>query len=440
MDENPVRKKISEGIKKFFDLKEDEKFVPGKTKVRYAGAVYGEEEINAIVDAALNGWFGLGKHAREFEKGLTDFIGCKETILANSGSSASLLATTSLTSNQLPDRLKPGDEVITPACTFPTTFNPIIQNNLKPVVIDIVPETYNIDAEKLSEAVSKKTRLIVLPHTLGNPTDMETVMKIANENQLWVIEDNCDALGSKYNGKMTGSFGIMGTLSLYPAHHITVGEGGAIFLNDMRFSKIVKSFRDWGRACYCESTEKNPFGACGMRFDWKLEGKGNLTYDHKYMYSNIGYNLKPTEIGVAMGSSQLKRLPEFIKTRKRNFRILSEELASLDNLFILPQSLPKADPSWFAFPLTIRDSKKIKRRELCSFLEKQNIETRYIFSGNLLRHPAYRETKVRVVGSLENSDRVLLNSFFVGVYPGNTEEKTKFIAEKIKEFSSGLTK
>ncbi|MBI2598238.1 MAG: aminotransferase class I/II-fold pyridoxal phosphate-dependent enzyme [Candidatus Diapherotrites archaeon] len=355
--------------------------MPGETKIRYAGAVYGYEEINAIIDSALNGWFGLGNYAREFEKGLAHFIGCKETILANSGSSASLLAITSLTSWQLVDRLKPNDEVITPACTFPTMFNPIIQNNLKPVVLDIIPETYNIDAENLSEAITNKTRLIVLPHTLGNPNDMDTVMKIAKEHEIWVIEDN---------------------------------------------SKIIKSFRDWGRACYCESTEKNPFGACGMRFNWKLEGKGNLTYDHKYMYNHIGYNLKPTEIQVAMGVHQLKRLPDFIKIRKRNFKILFEELSILDKYFIFPESHKKADPSWFAFPLTIRDVKKMDRRELCLFLEAQNIETRYIFSGNILRHPAYKNIKTKIIGNLKNSDRVLMNSFFVGIYPGNSEEQTKF--------------
>jgi len=259
-------------------------------------------------------------------------------------------------------------------------------------------------------------------------------MKIANESDLLVIEDNCDALGSKYGGKYTGTFGVMGTLSMYPAHHITVGEGGAIFLNDMRYSKIVKSFRDWGRACYCESTEKNPFGSCGMRFDWKLQGE--LKYDHKYMYSHIGYNLKPTEIQVAMGVAQLKRLPLFIEARKRNFKILFEELNSLDDLFILPHSLNKADPCWFAFPLTIKDTKKINRAKICEFLEKSQIETRYIFSGNLLRHPAYKDIKPRIVGELTNSDRVLTNSFFVGVYPGNSEEKTKFIAKKIKEFAT----
>ena len=277
-----------------------------------------------------------------------------------------------------------------------------------------------------------------MPHTLGNPNEMDTVMKIAKENNLFVIEDNCDALGSKYAGKFTGTFGIMGTLSLYPAHHITTGEGGAIFLNDLRFSKIIKSYRDWGRACYCESTETNPFGACGMRFNWNLEGKDGLTYDHKYMYNHIGYNLKPTEIQIAMGVEQLKRLPLFIEKRKINFKILCEELGFLDKYFIMPKSLKKADPCWFSFPLTIRDHRKIDRKEICTFLEKQNIETRYIFSGNILRHPAYKYVHPRIVGSLENSDKVIMDSFFVGVYPGNTEEKTKFIASKIKEFVSKL--
>jgi CDP-6-deoxy-D-xylo-4-hexulose-3-dehydrase len=429
--EAEIRKEIAKNVKELFKHKQEAKFIPGKTKIRYAGAVYSHEEINAIFDATLNGWFGLGQYARQFEQQLKEFIGCERVILTNSGSSANLLAITSLTAPDLEGHLEKGDEVLTPACTFATTFNPIIQNQLMPVVVDIVPETYNVDAEKLSDAISPKTKAMIIPHTLGNPCDVHELAKIAKENNIFLIEDCCDALGSTYAGKSLGSFGVMGTLSMYPAHHITIGEGGAIYLNDAKMYRTINSYRDWGRACYCESTETNSLGACNMRFNWKIN---DHFYDHKYMYSHIGYNLKPTEILTAMGTEQIKRLPEFTKARKRNFKILKEELSGLEANFIFPESLPKADPSWFAFPLTIRDDSKISRIDLCTYLEKHMIETRYIFSGNVLRHEAYKDVKTRIVGSLENSDRIIKSSFFVGVYPGNSEEKTKYIAQKINDF------
>ena len=431
--EAEIRAAIAKNVVEFFGAKQDEKFVPGKTKIRYAGSVYGHEEVNAIFDAVLNGWFGLGQYARQFESQLKDVVGCERVILTNSGSSANLLALTSLTAPDLEGHIEKGAEVLTPACTFATTFNPIIQNQLMPVVIDIVPETYNIDANAVQDAISSKTKAMIMPHTLGNPCDVETLAKVAKENNLFLIEDCCDALGSTYAGKHVGSSGIMGTLSMYPAHHITMGEGGAIFLNDQNLYRTVNSYRDWGRACYCESTETNPMGACNMRFNWKIN---DVFYDHKYMYSHIGYNLKPTEFQAAMGTEQVKRLPGFIRARKRNFRILREEFSGLEDDFILPESLPKADPCWFAFPLTIKDGSSINRRDMCIFLEKHMIETRYIFSGNVLRHEAYRDVKSKVVGSLENSDRIIKSSFFVGIYPGNSEEKTKYIAEKINEFCS----
>lgn len=432
MSEEEVRQRIREQIAQFFELKKSSsKFAPGKSWVQYAGAVFDECEAIAMVDSILDGWFGLGKKGREFEEEFSRYIGCKGAVLANSGSSANLLAVSSLLSPQLKERIKKGDEVITPAATFPTTFNPLVQNGLKPVLLDVELGTYNINAENLEKAVSQKTRLIMLPHTMGNPNEMDAVMDFAEEHSIIVIEDNCDALGSSYKGRKTGSFGLLSTCSFFPAHHITLGEGGIVCVKDARLGRIVRSLRDWGRDCYCEHDEIRPNGACGKRFDFKIN---DIPYDHKYIYSNVGYNLKPLELQAAMGVEQLKRLPRFIEARKKNFRALYEEFSKYEDSFVLPKALPGADPSWFCFPLTIRDEAKFNRSEITAWLEKNRIQTRLLFAGNIIRQPAYRKVEYRVVGKLTNSDKIMRDTFFIGVYPGIDEERLKYVIDKVREF------
>jgi CDP-6-deoxy-D-xylo-4-hexulose-3-dehydrase len=431
MTEEKIRKRINEEIKKFFELKKNKiKPTAGTKKIQYSGAVYDENEIISIVNTLLDGWFGIGKNAEKFELKFSNFLNSKYTIITNSGSSANLLSITALTQHQLNNRLKYGDEVITPAVTFPTTFNPIIQNNLKPVLIDVDLGTYNINPEKIKEAISDKTRLIMIPHTLGNPNEMDTVIEIADDHDLFVIEDSCDALGSKYKGKMCGTFGDIGTFSFYPAHHMTMGEG-AIVTDDPELRTIIKSLRDWGRACFCRWNETNLNGACGKRFDFDIDG---IQYDHKYIYTNIGYNLKPLDLQAAMGIEQLNKLPKFIGKRKDNFKVFYDEFLNYDDYFILPKSIKGAEPSWFSFPLTIRNKVSFKRSEILNWLEKSNIQTRLIFAGNIIRQPAYKEVKYRVVNKLENSDKIMKDSFFIGLYPGITEEEIKYILLKFREF------
>ncbi len=432
MIEEEIRKKINNEIKNFFEFKKNKtKPLIGKNYIQYAAAVYDENEIISIVNSLLDGWFGLGKNAEKFEIEFSNFLNSKYTILTNSGSSANLLSITALMQHQIENRLKKGDEVITAAVTFPTTFNPIIQNNLKPVLIDVDSDTYNINSEKIREAISHKTRLIMVPHTLGNPNEMDTIMEIAEDYNIFVIEDACDALGSKYKGKMCGTFGDMGTFSFYPAHHMTMGEGGAIVTNNPELKIILESLRDWGRACFCKWNEKNPNGACGRRFDFKID---NISYDHRYVYTNIGYNLKPLDFQAAMGIEQLKKLPKFIQKRKKNFKTLYNEFLNYEDYFILPKSIEGADPSWFAFPLTIRDNVSFERNEILRWLEKCNIQTRLLFAGNIIHQPAYKKVKYRIVGKLNNSDKIMKNSFFIGVYPGITEEEIKYILLKFSEF------
>lgn len=432
MNEEEIRQRVREEIARFFKLKKSRSaFAPGKSWVQYAGAVFDEREATAMVDSILDGWFGLGKKGREFEQEFSRFIDCKDAVLANSGSSANLLAVSSLFSPQFKNRLKRGDEVITPAVTFPTTFNPLVQNDLTPVLLDVGLGTYNVNAENIEKAISRKTRLIMLPHTMGNPNEMDAVMDLAKEHDLIVIEDNCDALGSTYKGKKTGSFGELSTCSFFPAHHMSLGEGGIVCVNDRRLARIVRSLRDWGRDCYCEHDEIRKNGACGKRFDFKI---GGIPYDHKYVYSNIGYNLKPLELQAAMGVEQLKRLPQFIEARKKNFKALYEEFSKYEDNFILPKALPNADPSWFAFPLTIRDGAKFNRGEITAWLEKNNIQTRLLFAGNIIRQPAYKEVKYRVVDDLPNSDKIMRDTFFIGVYPGIDEEKLKYVIARVREF------
>lgn len=427
-----LKKSIAKKIKKIFKLKKkNKKFIPGKTWIQYAGGVFDDKEINASIDVLIDGWFGLGKKAGELEKGLAKFLGVKGSILTNSGSSSNYLAIASLMSYLLPNHLKPGDEVITAACGFPTTVNPIVLHGLIPVFLDINPRTYNINPEDLEKALSEKTRLVMIAHTLGNPNDMDRVVKFCKKHNLFLIEDNCDALGSEFKGKKTGSFGILATQSFYPPHHITMGEGGAIHYNDLRFERITRSLRDWGRSCWCRGDEKRILGACGVRFNFKIDGK---PYDHKYIFNQIGYNLKPIEPQAAMGVEQLKRMPSFRKKRKSNFDRLYSSAKDWEKFFILPRSLPEANPCWFSFPLTIRDGVKFTRQEITMFLEKRMIQTRPLFAGNITRQPAYYHVKYRKIGDLTNADRIMHNTFFVGIYPGLGAKEIDFIAESISDF------
>jgi len=408
-----------------------EQFLPSKTYIRYAGRVYDAEEMKALVDSALDFWLTAGRFAKQFEEKFAKFLGVKHCILTNSGSSANLLAISALTSPKLGDRrLKPSDEVITTACAFPTTVNPIIQNNLIPVFLDVDIGTYNIQADKIEDALSNRTKAIFLAHTLGNPFDLDKVLEICEKYNLWLIEDNCDALGSKYRDKYTGTFGHIATFSFYPAHHITIGEGGALVTNDTQLKRIIESFRDWGRDCWCEPGHDN---TCGKRFGWQL-GTLPFGYDHKYIYSHIGYNLKVTDMQAAVGVAQLKKLPGFIEARKKNWGLLYEGLNKYEDYFILPKATDKSDPSWFGFPLTVKADAPFSRNEITNYLEEYKIATRLLFSGNIIRHPSFEDVKFRVYNDLKNTDFIMNNTFWIGVYPGLTNEMLEYIKNKFEMF------
>ena len=436
MREEELKKEIFDKIIEYYNLnKAKTAFVPGETKVHFAGRVYDHKEMVTMVDAVLEFWLTLGRYNNLFNASLSTFLGVKNVILANSGSSANLLAVSALKSDGLENPIKDGDEIITPATTFPTTLSPIIQNNLVPVFMDVELGTYNIDASELQNAVSDRTKAVFLPHTLGNPNEMDVIMEFAEENGLYVIEDACDALGSRYDGKYLGTFGDMGTFSFYPAHHITMGEGGAVVTNDDLLSPILHSICNWGRACTCPECVlvKDPNAKCAQRFSYKTEDLPD-DYDKKYVYTNIGYNLKPTDVQAALGFEQLKKFPEFMKQRERNFGILYEEFSAYEDDFILPHTLPKSKPCWFAFPITIRDTARFKRSEIVEFLESNNIETRLLFAGNILNQPAYKKIKYRKIGDLMNTDIVMKNTFFIGVYPGIGDDEMNYMVEKLKEF------
>ncbi|AQS58812.1 lipopolysaccharide biosynthesis protein RfbH [Desulforamulus ferrireducens] len=434
--EQQVRAEILEKVAQFYALRKDnQRFVPGKSKVHYAGRVYDEKEMQAMVDSVLDFWLTLGEKGKEFMDKFLSLMGMKYGVLVNSGSSANLVAVSALCSANLEHPLKVGDEVITTALTFPTTLNPILQNGLLPVFVDVEEGTYNLDASKLEEAISDKTRTIVLAHTLGNPAQMDVIMDLARRHNLYVVEDTCDALDSRYDGKLCGTFGDLSTYSFYAAHHISMGEGGAVLTNDINLHRQCLSIRDWGRACYCQTGETNPKGACSRRFEHKYE-KLPYGYDHKYVYNNIGYNLKPLDIQCAMGIEQLKKLPSFTERRRKNFQALYEALKKYEEYFILPKSLPKAQPSWFALPLTVREQAPFSRREIVTFLEKNQIETRMLFAGNILKHPAYRNIKYRLAGTLEQTENVLQNTFFIGVFPGIDDAKLDYIIHIIDTFMS----
>lgn len=404
-------------------------------KIPASGKVLDEDDLFNLIDASLDMWLTAGRFAEEFEKEFPKFLGRKYCALVNSGSSANLIAISALTSYKLGERrLKSGEEVITVAAGFPTTITPIIQNNLIPVFIDVDIGTYNVNVEQLEMAISEKTKAIFLAHTLGNPFDVDKVLEIAKKFNLWLIDDNCDALGSKYNGKYTGTFGHISTFSFYPAHHITMGEGGAVLTDDFELHKIICSFRDWGRDCWCPPGKDN---TCGKRFSWKL---GNLPfgYDHKYIYSHLGYNLKATDFQAAIGLTQLEKLPEFIDRRKENFELLYESFKKegLDQCFILPRWLPESDVSWFGFPLTIKDNVSFDRNKLIEFLEENKIGTRLLFAGNMIKQPAFTNNKInyRVFGELKNTDKIMKDTFWVGVWPGIGEKEIEYIIKKFEEF------
>ena len=407
-------------------------FTPGETRVQYAGRVYDHAEMVKMVDAVLDFWITAGKNAERFEKQLGKFIGAREIIPVNSGSSANLVAMTTLCSPQFKNRLHPGDEVITPAVTFPTTLAPIVQNRLIPVLVDAELGTYNIDVEQFEAALSPRTRAMFITHTLGNPIAMDRVVEFAKAHNLLVIEDTCDALGSKYDGKSVGTFGHLATLSFYPAHHITMGEGGAVYTNSRRLARIARTIRDWGRDCWC-GYENPPDGKCGIRFEREIDDMEGH-YDHRYYFTEIGYNLKITDVQAAMGLAQLDKLPDFVTARKRNFARLYAGLQQWEEYFILPRWLPKADPSWFAFPMTVRDTAPFTRTALTHYLEHHKVETRMLFAGNILKQPGYKNIECRVVGKMPVSDQVMRSTFFVGVYPGLTDAKIDYMLSVFAEF------
>jgi CDP-6-deoxy-D-xylo-4-hexulose-3-dehydrase len=412
-------------------------FVPGESTVPVSGKVLGVAEFQHLVDASLDGWLTTGRFNEQFERQLKRFIGVRHALTANSGSSANLLALSALTSPRLGSRaLVPGDEVIGVAAGFPTTINPILQNGLVPVFLDVDIPTYNIDTRLLEEAISPRTRAIMLAHTLGNPFNLDEVMRVAKKHDLWVVEDCCDALGSTYQGKNVGTFGNLGTLSFYPAHHITMGEGGAVFTNNPILKRIVESFRDWGRDCYCAPGADN---TCGQRFDWQL-GELPHGYDHKYTYSHLGYNLKITDMQAAVGLAQLQRLPEFIEARRRNFRYLHTALRHLEEFLILPEATEGSYPSWFGFPLTLRAEAGFNREALLRHLEQSKVGTRLLFAGNVTRQPYFKDRSYRVVGELKNTDTVMRETFWLGVYPGLTESMLDYVAESLASFLAVRTK
>jgi CDP-6-deoxy-D-xylo-4-hexulose-3-dehydrase len=419
----------------FREISTASEFVPGQSLVPVSGKVIDGDDVSAVVDSALDAWFTTGRFAEQFERKLARFVGVRGTTLVNSGSSANLLAVSALTSTKLGDRrLKPGDEVITVAAGFPTTVNPIIQNRLVPVFVDVTLPSYEIDVTQLEAARSEKTRAIMVAHTLGNVFDLDAVMEFVRKYDLWLIEDCCDALGSKWKGRKVGTFGDIATVSFYPAHHITTGEGGAVLTDKLNLQVLIESFRDWGRDCWCDPGKDN---TCGKRFDWQL-GTLPCGYDHKYTYSHIGYNLKATDMQAALGNSQIEKLPRFIERRKENFRYLDAALKPVEEFLLLPEATPGSDPSWFGFPIAVRKDAPFTREEFIRALEAKKIATRLLFGGNLLRQPAYEGCEYRVIGDLPNTDFVMNNVFWIGVFPGLTRPMLDFVAATITEFATGL--
>jgi len=427
-----LRKKISLLVKEYADLEfMPKEFIPGVTVIPPSGKLIGVEELQYMVDASLDGWLTTGRFNDEFERRLAEFIGVKYAITVNSGSSANLVAFSTLTSPKLGDRaIQKGDEVIGVAAGFPTTVNPIIQFGAIPVFVDVDQYTHNIDPLKIESAITPKTKAIMLAHSLGNPFNLEVVTQLCKRYNLWLIEDCCDALGSKYRGQMCGTFGDIATLSFYPAHHITMGEGGAVFTNNHELKGIAESFRDWGRDCYCPPGKDN---TCGKRFCWKL---GNLPqgYDHKYTYSHLGFNLKITDMQAACALAQLKKAPNFIQKRKENFEFLRRRLETCSEYLQLPIPTDNSEPSWFGFPITLKENAPFSRLELTTYLDQNKIGTRLLFAGNLVRQPYMKDVQYRISGTLKNTDNVMNNTFWIGVQPALTEEMLDFVVTKIETF------
>ena len=432
MSKESLRKQILELVEKYADYHVGPQyFEEGMTPIPPSGKVIGSKELSMMTDSVLDGWLTTGRFNEKFQEALAHYLGRKFAITTNSGSSANLLALSALTSTKLGEkRLKEGDEVITVAAGFPTTVNPIILQGLVPVFLDVEIPQYNIKVERLEEALSPKTRAIMIAHTLGNPFNLNRVKEFADKNNLWFIEDCCDALGSEYCGKKVGTFGDIGTVSFYPAHHITMGEGGAVFTDSPRLRKLMESFRDWGRDCYCEPGKEN---TCGKRFEWEL---GDLPkgYDHKYIYSELGFNLKITDMQAASGLAQMDSLEGFVLRRKKNFSYLYERLNNLKDHLILPEATEHSDPSWFGFPITLDTSLKTSRKELIDYLNSKKIGTRLLFAGNLTKQPYFKEQNYRVVGDLTNTDIIMDNTFWVGIYPGLTENMLNYLAESMVSF------
>ena len=432
MDRVDLRKQILGLVEQYSALQYAEKsFTAGTDVIPPSGKIIGAGELKNMVEASLDGWLTAGRFNEAFEQRLGSFLGAKHVLTTNSGSSANLLAFSALTSPQLGDRaIKPGDEVISVAAGFPTTVNPILQYGAVPVFVDVHIPTYNIDPELIEAAISDKTKAIMLAHTLGNPYDLTKIVHIAKKYNLWLVEDCCDALGSTYDGKLVGSFGDIGTLSFYPAHHITMGEGGAVFTSNSDLKRIIESFRDWGRDCYCQPGKDN---TCGKRFGWQL-GTLPFGYDHKYTYSHLGYNLKISDMQAACALAQMDRLVGFIETRRRNFDFLKKRLKSCEEHLILPEATDNSDPSWFGFPITLRDQTTVNRVDLLQYLDQSKVGTRLLFAGNLTHQPYMIGKRYRISGNLTNTDRIMNDTFWVGIYPDLAEIQLDYVAGKIETF------
>lgn len=431
-DAKLIREKINNLVKQYYDLSRlQNQFSPGETIIPPSGKLIGHEELQYMVQASLDGWLTSGRFNTKFEERLSNFLGVDYCLTVNSGSSANLIAFNTLTSSKLGDRaIKKGDEVITVAAGFPTTVNPIIQFGAIPVFVDVELKTHNINSELVEAAITKKTKAVMLAHALGNPFNVEAIKKICDKYNLWLVEDTCDALGAEYNKRKVGTFGDIGTLSFYPAHHITMGEGGAVFTSDSKLKSIAESFRDWGRDCYCPPGRDN---TCGCRFEQK---HGNLPfgYDHKYVYSHAGYNLKITDMQAACGLAQLNKIEDFIKKRRQNFEYLHERFKSLEDFFHLPESTKLSNPSWFGFPLVLKDTSGVDRLTLLRFLNENKIGTRLLFAGNLTKQPYFKNFNYRVSGSLVNTDIIMNNTFWIGVQPSLNKEMLSYVYQKFEEF------
>jgi CDP-6-deoxy-D-xylo-4-hexulose-3-dehydrase len=433
-----LRQGIYEQVTAFYRIAhQPAPFVPGETRIHYAGRVYDERELVALVDASLDFWLTMGKNGILFEEALAEYLGVSHAIMVNSGSSANLALLAALCSPHVERPLQPGDEVITPAATFPTVVAPVVQNNLVPVFVDCELGTYNLNPDEIERAISPRTRAILVPHILGNPVRMDEVLAVARQHDLGVIEDVCEALGSRFSGQMVGTFGQASTCSFYASHHMTTGEGGAIATNDAVLAKVIRSICDWGRDCWCTYRAQGSNGACGKRFSYQVPGVPG-TYDHKYLYSNLGYNLHATDMQAALGLVQLAKLPAFIEARQHNFRTLFEGLSRFGEFLILPSWSPQADVSWFAFPITVRDNDRFTRNDLVRWLEGHKIETRFLLAGNIVRQPGYARVRHRTVGDLPNTDLVMRGSFFVGVYPGLDQPRLEYMLQQFESFFEQL--